>query len=107
MRKVHCTRIGVDCVKNNPENIRMGGPEYLGFIFNVSKRNTEYMKEFIVEALLGYEVPIYAIKVLGEAQVEMNKVSDERTVAKAIRDHAAKLQEFAENQNRNNHQAQY
>ena len=33
MRTVHCTKIGVDCVKNNPENIRMGGPEYIGFVF--------------------------------------------------------------------------
>ena len=106
MKTVRCTKIGVDCVKNNPENIRMGGPEYIGFVFNVSRRNTEYMKEFIIDTLLGYEVPIYMVKVLGESHVEMNKVSDERTIAKAIRDHAAELQEFAENQKQTNHQAQ-
>ena len=107
MRKVHCTKIGVDCVKNNPENVRLGGPEYIGFVFNVSRRNTEYMKEFIIDTLLGYEVPIYMVKELGEDQVEMNKVSDEGTIARAIREHASEIQEFAENQNRNNHQAQY
>ena len=32
---VKCTEIGVDCVENDPVDIRCGGPEYLGFDFFV------------------------------------------------------------------------
>ena len=32
---IKCSRIGVDCVANDPVDIRCGGPEYLGFDFNV------------------------------------------------------------------------
>ena len=30
---INCTRIAVDCVANDPVDIKCGGPEYLGFDF--------------------------------------------------------------------------
>ena len=40
---IKCSRIGVDCVANDPVDIRCGGPEYLGFDFNVREEETEDM----------------------------------------------------------------
>ena len=33
---VKCSRIGVNCVINDPVDVRCGGPQYLGFDFKLS-----------------------------------------------------------------------
>ena len=45
---IRCSQISVDCVANDPVDIRCGGPEYLGFDFNVRVEQTEEMKKFII-----------------------------------------------------------
>lgn len=42
---IRCSQISVDCVANDPVDIRCGGPEYLGFDFNVRVEQTEEMKK--------------------------------------------------------------
>lgn len=34
---VRCSQISVDCMANDPMDIRLGGPEYLGFDFLLKK----------------------------------------------------------------------
>ena len=42
--KVNCTNICVECVANDPVDIRCGGPKYLGFDFPVKDTELEEMK---------------------------------------------------------------
>ena len=62
MKKIiNCTVIAVDCVANDPVDIRCGGPAYLGFDFYVKKEETEEVKKFIIETLNSFEIPLAAI----------------------------------------------
>ena len=49
--KVSCTNICVECVANDPVDIRCGGPKYLGFDFPVKDTELEEMKSFIYDTL--------------------------------------------------------
>lgn len=55
---VKCNQISVDCVKNDPVDVRAGGPDYLGFDFYVAEEKTEEMKKFITETLKKYNIPL-------------------------------------------------
>ena len=55
---IKCSRISVDCVVNDPVDIRCGGPEYLGFDFNVKEDETEEMKKFIEMTLETFGIPL-------------------------------------------------
>ena len=55
---IRCSQISVDCVANDPVDIRCGGPEYLGFDFNVRVEQTEEMKKFIAVTLEIFEIPL-------------------------------------------------
>lgn len=35
---IRCSKISVDCVSNDPVDIRCGGPEFLGFDFLCKRR---------------------------------------------------------------------
>ena len=55
---IKCSRISIDCVVNDPVDIRCGGPEYLGFDFNVKEEETEEMKKFIEITLETFGIPL-------------------------------------------------
>lgn len=55
---IKCSRISVDCVANDPVDIRAGGPYYLGFDFNVKEEETEEMKKFIEMTLETFGIPL-------------------------------------------------
>lgn len=96
MRTVHCTTIGVDCVANDPVDIKAGGPKYLGFDFSVRTKEYDYMKEFIIDTLLGYEVPIVGIYKTGEKDLPREKVWTESKIAEEIRREATYLKTEAQ-----------
>lgn len=52
------TKIVVDCIHNDAQDIRMGGPEYLGFDFFIKKEQTEEIKTFIKETLEENNAPL-------------------------------------------------
>ena len=85
---IHCTRIGVDCVANDPVDVRCGGPEYLGFDFNVQKEQAEEMKKFIREALNSFSVPVAAIYSYGEIDLNEEKVWTKERIVAAISEDA-------------------
>ena len=85
MRMIHCTSIGVDCVPNDPVDIKIGGPQYLGFDFNVRTKDYDAMKEFIIDTLMGYNVPIAGIYKTGEIDLPKEKVWTESKIAETIR----------------------
>ncbi len=56
--KVKCVKIYVDCQKNDPVDIRCGGPEYLGYDFFVEESKAEEIKNFIIDSCKELNVPI-------------------------------------------------
>ena len=57
-RIIVCSHISVDCVVNDPVDVRCGGPDFLGFDFFVKLEETEYMQQAIKIALEQFEVPL-------------------------------------------------
>ena len=54
---ITCNIIAVDCVHNDPVDIRCGGPLYLGFEFFVKKEETDEMIEYIISELVENGIP--------------------------------------------------
>lgn len=54
---VKCSRIGVDCVINDPVDVRCGGSQYLGFNFNVLDEKVDSTKKYIEATLKSFGVP--------------------------------------------------
>ena len=92
---IRCSKISVDCVSNDPVDIRCGGPEFLGFDFYVREENTKEMTKFIIMTLDNLEVPFVSIKVTGTAEVKEEDVWTKKRVVKAIHDNAEYLQHEA------------
>lgn len=61
---VNCSKISVDCVYNDPVDVRCGGPKILGFDFYVKNEETEEMIIFIKETLKETKVPLMSIGVI-------------------------------------------
>ena len=78
---IRCSQISVDCVANDPVDIRCGGPEYLGFDFNVRVEQTEEMKKFIAVTLEIFEIPLTNLYVWTKERI-----------VKAVKDDAEYLQ---------------
>jgi len=49
--EVESVLLVVDCVRNNSVDIRCGGPQFLGYDFNVEKEKVEEMKAFIQQKI--------------------------------------------------------
>lgn len=58
---IKCIKIGVDCVKNDPVDIRCGGPNFLGFNFLVKEEDFSKMVPFITETLQKCNIPFLRI----------------------------------------------
>ena len=84
---VNCTRISVDCVENDPVDVRAGGPEYLGFDFNVRSEDVSEMKKFIATSLASFEVPVLYIYSNGNLDLSEDRIwTKERIVAEIAKD---------------------
>ena len=79
------SQISVDCVANDPVDIRCGGPEYLGFDFNVSEEQTEEMKKFIALTLESLEVPLKNLWVAGTIDLHEKDIWTKEKIVKAIK----------------------
>lgn len=96
MNLIRCSQISVNCVANDPVDIRCGGPEYLGFDFNVREEQTEEMKMFIVATLEMLEVPLLNLYVSGTINLNEKDIWTKERIIKAVRDDAEYLQSEAE-----------
>jgi len=92
---IKCSKIGVDCVANDPVDIRCGGPEYLGFDFNVREEETEEMKKFIAVTLETLEIPLANLYVYGNPELEEKNVWDKKRIVEAIQKDANYLKSEA------------
>ncbi len=92
---IKCSRISVDCVPNDPVDIRCGGPEYLGFDFNVKEEQTEEMKKFITLALEKFGVPLVCMYVSEQVTIRENDVWTKERITASIAKDAKFLKEEA------------
>ena len=89
---VPCTKVIVDCVQNDKEDIKCGGPAFLGFDFYVESEKLAEMKKFIVETLFAFDVPVSNIYSAEDVYLEEKDVWNMATILKAISDDAEYLQ---------------
>lgn len=89
---IRCSQISVDCVANDPVDIRCGGPKYLGFNFNVREEQTEEMKKFIAVTLESFEVPLTDLYVSGTIDLNEKDVWNKERIVKVVKDDAEYLQ---------------
>ena len=93
---IKCSQISVNCVANDPVDIRCGGPEYLGFDFNVIEEQTEEMKKFITATLKMFEVPLTSLFVSDTLDLNEENIWTKENIVKAIKDDAEYLQNEAQ-----------
>lgn len=93
---VRCAQICVDCVANDPVDIRCGGPEYLGFDFFVREEQAEEMKDFVLATLQNFMVPLKEIYISGSLPLDEEHVWDEKRIFEVIGAEAEYLQGEAE-----------
>ena len=76
-------KIVVDCERNDPVDIKCGGPYILGYDFFVEDNNVDEVKEFIKIKLKEYRQPLMGISV-----IDVNydcKVWDKEMIEKCIK----------------------
>ena len=81
---IRCSQINVDCVVNDPVDVRCGGPAYLGFDFNVKEEQTEEMKKFIALTLEKFEVPLENMYVSGSIDLNEKDVWTKERILQAV-----------------------
>ena len=95
MKKVLCSKISVDCIKNDIVDIRCGGPVFLGFDFFVKKDEVDSMIIFIAETLKEFDVPYINISPTKDVMIERNKVFTKKAIVACIKREAPTLKEEA------------
>ena len=88
---IKCTKICVNCVPNDPVDIRCGGPNYLGFDFFVREEETEQMKKFIVVSLKELGIPLVSISEARIVSISKDKVWDKKRILTCIQGQAKYL----------------
>ena len=91
--KIQCYEINVNCQKNDPVDIRCGGPDYLGYDFCVEKSKVDEMIKFIKETCKNLNVPIVNISYFNDFiyEKEANQVWTKEKIYKCIENNEAGL----------------
>ena len=88
---VRCSKIGVDCIKNDPVDVKCGGPVYLGFDFYVREEEVEELGKYIKEELKQYAIPFINIYVEDGYSLALNLVYDKEKISSSIKEEAPYL----------------
>lgn len=83
-KTICCTRIVVDCIQNSEGNILCGGPEYLGFVFDVKSKDVNEMHSFIIEVLHNLDIPYIRVYRLGKLNINADMVWTRTKIMAAI-----------------------
>lgn len=66
MSKVKCLKISVDCIKNDPVDVRCGGADILGYDFFVDANEQQELVGVIRKTIEELRLPLMGINVLDE-----------------------------------------
>ena len=78
-------KIIVDCEANDPIDIKIGGPNYLGFDFFVEDKDAKNMKKFILSELTKNKLPCIGIHITDEPRPNV-KAWDKKMISKCIKE---------------------
>jgi len=95
MKNVNAAKIGVDVCRNDPVDVRAGGPEWLGFDFFVEESLSEDMIKFIRVSLKQLGLPSASVKVVEKLVLAKNEVWDKKKILASINNEAEYLKEEA------------
>ncbi len=95
MSKVKCVKIAVDCIKNDPVDVRAGGAEILGYDFFVDETEKVQLVGVIKNTINELNLPLMGINVLDEVySLDENDVwRKERIIECIIRESAIIISE--------------
>jgi len=71
---VKCSKISVNCVENNPIDIKCGGPKYLGFDFYVKEEEQNRMKKIICSSINEIGIPIINVIVTNNIYKDIENI---------------------------------
>jgi hypothetical protein len=91
-KEILCTHIAVDCVRNDKQDIRIGGPEFIGYDFYVDKNETKEMKKFIINTLREFGTPLENIYVEGTVTKNQAKVWTKDKIYNCIKNNEAGIE---------------
>ena len=86
--------LSVNCVENDPVDVRCGGPSYLGFDFFILKDKYEETKSFILDAMKELEIPFLFfideedMKITEDRIWDQSRIYDELVDQKNYLEHA-------------------
>ena len=83
-KRVTCSQICVDCVKNDLNGFSHGQHEYLGFDFFVKCEDTENIQQAIEITLKELEMPFVRMYVVGPVYKNAHNVWNRDRVIRAI-----------------------
>lgn len=93
--KIKCSIVEVNCVLNDPVDVRCGGPYYLGFDFFVKREETEDMINFIEATLNEFNVPLIGICSYNREIEELNNIWTKEKIYDCIKNDANYLKSEA------------
>lgn len=85
---VSTDKISVDVCRNDPVDIRAGGPEWLGFDFFVEKDSSEEMIKFIKVSLEHLGLPVASIGVVDSQVMSKKDIWDRTRILEALNNQA-------------------
>lgn len=78
-------KIVVDCERNDPVDIRIGGPQYLGFDFFVKDEDVDTLREVILAELHKNKIPCISISIEEETRSNA-KIWDKEKIIECIKE---------------------
>lgn len=100
MSQIKCHKISVDCIKNDPVDVRAGGAEILGYDFFVDTQESEMLVGVIKSTIEELKLPLIGINVLeGETyQLSEADVWRKDRIVQCIIDESEVIKSEAEHQ---------
>ncbi len=91
IENVICRVVKVDCIPNDPVDIKFGGPKYLGVDVYVKKSDVKFMMDYIRYMFYEYGIPFINIRDAHAKIVNNCDIVDEKTIKDYIETHREEL----------------
>lgn len=92
---IRVSKIGVDICRNDPVDVRAGGPEWLGFDFYVDEKSSDEMIKFIKVSLKHLNIPLVSIGVIDTLVMSSGDVWNKERILESLNREAEYLRDEA------------
>ena len=89
--EVICSQIVVDCAPNDNQDIRMGGPQYLGYDFFVLREQADEMLEHVKNVIHQTGAPLIRAYIGDTVVKTTDQVWTKERIAKCIQNNEADI----------------